>query len=137
LQILLDTSAIISLSDRSHNLNETIKNEVLKTENLCIVPSTVVVEVCQILKYRFGHIYELKFLQEIYKSGFMLETIKFEDHSRIIEILKKYADSNVGYVDSSIVAVAERLGTNKIITLDKKHFNTLIPSGFEYFDILV
>jgi len=137
LQVILDTSAIISLSDKSHHLNEEIKNLVLKKENLCIIPSTVAVEVCQLLKYGFGSSYEIKFLEEISKSSFIMETIQLSDVSRVIEILTKYEDFNIGYVDGSIVAVAERLGTNKILTLDKKHFSVLIPSGFEYFDILV
>ncbi len=137
MQILLDTSAIISLSDKGHHLNEVIKNLAIKEENLCIIPSSVAVEVCQLLKYRFGSRYEIKFLEDIYRSSFIMDTIKYDDIPRIIQILAKYEDLNVGYVDASIVAVAERLGTNKIITLDKKHFNVLVPSGFECFDILV
>ena len=66
-----------------------------------------------------------------------METVGFKDIARIIEILKKYSDLGAGYADSSIVAIAERLGTNKIITLDKKHFTVMIPKGFECFDILV
>ncbi len=65
--------------------------------------------------------------------------MKLSDVSRIIGIFTKYKDKdfNIGYVDGLIVAIAERLETNKIITLDKKHFNVLVPSGFVYFDILV
>ena len=137
MQVLLDTSAILSLSDKSSVINETVKNLVLNEDHLYIVPSTVIVETCQLLKYRFGAIYEIKFLQEIQLSNFIMETVGFEDIHRIIEILKKYSDLGAGYVDSSIVAIAERLGTNKVITLDKKHFTVMTPRGFEYFDILV
>lgn len=137
MQIILDTSAVLALSDRRHRLNKDISDLVLQKESLCIIPSTVVVEVCQLLKYRFGNKYEKRFLEEINKSSFILETIRFEDISRIIQILAKYDDLNAGYVDSSIVAIAERLGTNKLLTLDRKHFSVLIPDGFEYFDILI
>lgn len=137
MQVLLDTCAIIALIDKRHCKNEELKKWVLKEENLYIIPSTVVVEVCQLLKYRFGSRYETNFLKEIQKASFIMETIKFEDISRILEILIKYEDLKIGYVDSSIVAIAERIKTNKILTLDKKHFSTIIPSGFEYFDILI
>ncbi len=137
MQIILDTSAVLALSDRRHRLNKDISDLVLQKESLCIIPSTVVVEVCQLLKYRFGNKYEKRFLEEINRSSFILETIRFEDISRIIQILAKYDDLNAGYVDSSIVAIAERLGTNKLLTLDRKHFSVLIPDGFEYFDILI
>jgi predicted nucleic acid-binding protein len=137
LQVLLDTSAIISLSDRSHHLHREIERIVTDKKNLCIIPSTVAVEVCQLLKYRFGAEYEIKFLKEIHKSSFIMETVGFGDFKRIIEILEKYRDINAGFIDASIVAIAERLGTNKLLTLDKKHFSVLIPSGFQFFDLLV
>ena len=137
MQILLDTSAILALSYRSHHLNRDISDLISQKESICIIPSTVIVEVCQLLKYRFGSKYEKKFLEEIKKSSFIMETVMFEDIFRIIQILAKYDDLNAGYVDSSIVAIAERLGTNKLATLDRRHFSVLIPDGFEYFDILI
>ena len=137
MQILLDTSAIIALSDRRHRLNKDIIDLASQKESICIIPSTVAVEVCQLLKYRFGSKYEKKFLEEINKSSFILETVTFKDIPRILQILTKYEDLNAGYVDSSIVAIAERLATNKILTLDRKHFSVFIPDGFEYFDILI
>jgi len=137
LQVILDTSAIIALSDKRHHLNKEIIDLVSQKETICIIPSTVTVEVCQLLKYRFGSKYEKKFLEEIDKSSFIMETVTFKDISRILQILTKYDDLNAGYVDSSIVAIAERLGTNKLATLDRKHFSVLIPDGFEYFDILI
>jgi len=137
LQVILDTSAIIALSDKRHHLNKKIIDLVSQKETICIIPSTVTVEVCQLLKYRFGSKYEKKFLEEIDKSSFIMEIVTFKDISRILQILSKYDDLNAGYVDSSIVAIAERLGTNKLATLDRKHFSVLIPDGFEYFDILI
>ena len=126
MQIILDTSAIIALSDRRHHLNKDIIDLVSQKESICIIPSTVTVEVCQLLKYRFGSKYEKKFLEEINKSSFIMETVTFKDIPRILQILTKYDDLNAGYVDSSIVAIAERLGTNKLLTLDRKHFSVLI-----------
>lgn len=137
MQVILDTSAIIALSDKRHHLNKEIIDLVSQKETICIIPSTVTLEVCQLLKYRFGSKYEKKFLEEIDKSSFIMETVTFKDISRILQILSKYDDLNAGYVDSSIVAIAERLGTNKLATLDRKHFSVLIPDGFEYFDILI
>jgi predicted nucleic acid-binding protein len=137
LQVLIDTSAVISIIDKSHHLHKKIKELVLVEENLYIIPSTVIVEVCQLLKYKFDSSVEISFLKEIIKTIFLMESVKYQDMSRILEILIKYKDLNIGYVDSSIVAMAERLKTNKILTLDKKHFSVVIPSGFKYFDILI
>ncbi|MCG9479967.1 MAG: hypothetical protein K9H14_07140 [Actinomycetia bacterium] len=44
---------------------------------------------------------------------------------------------DIGYVDAAIIAIAERLNINKLITLDKKHFSVVAPKNFERFDLLV
>ncbi|MCJ7472136.1 MAG: PIN domain-containing protein [Actinobacteria bacterium] len=53
-------------------------------------------------------------------NNFNLEPIRDEDIIRVIEILKKYDSLDIGYVDASIVAIAERLRLNKILTLSSR-----------------
>lgn len=103
---------------------------------LYILPSTTIIEICYLVRTRLSSYLEIKFLEEINQS-FILEPVKDIDILRIIEILKKYNTLNIGYVDASIVAIAERLKLNKILTLDNKHFGVLAPRGFDYFDMLI
>ena len=137
MQIILDTSAVIGLMDKKYKKHENLKTIFTKKDNLYILPSTAIGEICYMLNSRFGNKIELIFLEEIIKTGFQLELLKDMDIVRIIEILKKYDTFNIGYVDASIVAIAERLKTNKILTLDRKHFEIIIPRGFDRFDILI
>jgi len=136
MQIVLDTSAVIGLMDKKYEKHRYLKGIFKEKENVYILPSTTVGEICYMLNSRFGNKIELIFLQEINKS-FQLELLKDEDIIRIIEILKKYDTLNIGYVDASIVAIAERLKINKILTLDRKHFEVVAPRGFDNFDILI
>jgi predicted nucleic acid-binding protein len=49
-------------------------------------------------------------------------------------VLQKYADANIGFVDASIVAIAERLDVRTIATTDRRHFSMFRPKhcrGFE------
>ena len=47
-----------------------------------------------------------------------------------------YADAEVGYVDASIVALAERYNLNRILTFDRRHFAMFRPKGLEYLELL-
>jgi predicted nucleic acid-binding protein len=125
--VIVDTCAVIAIFDRRHPSNMQLKKLLLTEDNLYIIPSTVVTEACYILNTRFGVKFEISFI---------FEPVQFEDLERIIELLEKYKDLNLGYCDSAIIAISERFGTNKILTLDRKHFNVVIPKGFDYFDIL-
>ena len=114
-----------------------MKEVITDNRNLLIIPSPVIPEVCYMLNRRLGVNIELLFLREIIKNIFQMETLKYIDVLRAVEILEKYKDLNIGYVDASIVAVSERLKINKILTLDKKHFAAVVPKGFDSFDILI
>jgi len=135
MEAIIDTSAIVGLVDKSCQQHKRISDLIKKTDFDLIVPSPIITEACYILNKKFGHNIEIKFLEEIISVNFYFEIIKFPDLARIVEILKKYSNLNIGYVDGAIVAIAERLKINRIITLDRKHFSTLLPLGFDYFEI--
>lgn len=37
----------------------------------------------------------------------------------------EYADGDLGVVDASVLALAERLGEEKVATLDRRHFSVV------------
>jgi uncharacterized protein len=137
MEAIIDTSAIVCLVDKSCQQHERISDIVKKTDPVLIAPSPVIPEACYMLNKKFGFSIEIKFLEEIISVNLQIEILKFADIPRIIEILKKYKSLNIGFVDSSIVAIAERLKTNQILTLDNKHFSSIVPVGFDYFELLI
>jgi len=135
MEAIIDTSAIISLVDRSSEHHHSLADIINKENYRLIIPSPVIPEACYMLNKKFGISVEIKFIEEIISVNFHIEIIKFLDLARIVEILKKYNNLDIGYVDGAIIAIAERLKINRIFTLDRKHFNSLIPLGFDYFEI--
>ena len=47
-----------------------------------------------------------------------------------------YADNNIGAADASVVALAERLDTDLVLTLDRRHFSAIRPRHCEAFRLL-
>ena len=137
MQVILDSNIIYSLMDKDDSSHLKIKSFFQENNDfLYIMPSTIIIEICYLIRTRLSPHLEIKFLEEI-NQDFNLEPIKDTDILRIVEVLKKYDTLDIGYADASIVAIAERLKLNKILTLDKKHFRSLTPRGFDYFDILI
>ena len=46
---------------------------------------------------------------------------------RVRELMDRYADQDLGFVDSAVVTVAERLNEHKVATLDRRHFSVVRP----------
>lgn len=75
-------------------------------------------------------------MASIIDGDFRLESLTAVDLPRILELMRQYADSNIGFVDASIVAVAERLNIRQVITLDRRHFGLIRPRHCLTFTIL-
>lgn len=58
------------------------------------------------------------------------------DVDRMAELAERYADLGLGGTDASVVAIAERLGIDKIATLDRRHFSVVRPRHVEAFTLL-
>lgn len=76
-----------------------------------------------------------KFLDSLSVTNFQLETPTAEDYKRAAEILRKYNDANIDFVDACIVAIAERLNITKILTVDRQRFGIFKPRHCEAFKI--
>lgn len=137
MRIIMDTSCMVGLIDKGLSKHCDIKEIATSTENEIIIPSPTIPEVCYMLNKKFGPEIELKFIEDIASAELQVEVLEFKDVLRIPEIIKKYRSLNIGFVDAAVTAISERLHTNKILTLDNRHFSTIVPLGFDYFDILV
>jgi len=59
-----------------------------------------------------------------------------EDCLRAAELLRIYVEARIGFVDASLVAVAERLKIRRVLTVDRRHFDMIRPRHCDGFEIL-
>jgi predicted nucleic acid-binding protein len=62
--------------------------------------------------------------------------VDMTDIARAYEIMTIYADTPIGFVDASIVALAERYKIRQVLTLDRRHFAMFRPRGLGYLELL-
>ena len=77
-----------------------------------------------------------RFLKHLVAGEIILEAIDFTDLQRVTEILDEYADSQLDFVDATIIAIAERRNISRILTLDRRDFTIVRPKHCVSFDIL-
>ncbi len=76
------------------------------------------------------------FLKGLSKSRFRLVSLRSDDIYRVAEILEKYADSRIDFVDASVMAIAERYDSKIVLTLDRRDFQIFRPRHCEWFKLL-
>lgn len=114
--------ASVNRSDADH----AVCAEVLSRPDLTLViPSLVIAEVCHFIGTRMGPRTEATFLREL--STLEIEWPRATDLVRMAELVTRYADFPLGGTDAFVIAVAERLKTDLVITLDRRHFAAVKP----------
>jgi uncharacterized protein len=90
-----------------------------------IVPAPVLGEIDYLLRVRLGNAALLRFLQDIQEGAFTVEMVSLADLRRCAVLIAKYHDLDLGLSDASVVALAERLSINRILTVDQRDFRAI------------
>jgi predicted nucleic acid-binding protein len=99
-----------------------------------VIPALVVAEVTYLIGTRLGPEAEAAFLASL--SAYEVEAPLPEEWARIAELVRQYADFPLGGTDASVAALAERLKTPLVATLDRRHFQALRPRHCDAFQIV-
>jgi predicted nucleic acid-binding protein len=135
-RILVDSSFLIALYDKSADeYAETTEIAELYQAQF-LVPQVVLTEVIHILKRETGIQGAVQFLDEFSNSRPFLQEITVTDLRRVREIMQQYADVRIDFVDSCILALAERLKITQVCTFDRRDFSILKPKHVRNLEIL-
>jgi predicted nucleic acid-binding protein len=99
-----------------------------------IIPTMVIAEVTYLVGTRLGSVIEAQFLGSLTRMH--VEAPTPDDWQRISELVKQYGDFPLGGTDASVVALAERLDIETVVTLDDRHFRAVRPRHRQSFRLL-
>ncbi len=133
MKILLDTNAVLAILNRKdihHAEMQAFKHKTL------IVPISILPEVDYLVTKYIGAYAARAFLSSLANKE--LPTLVFDDLDleRADAIMKQYPDVPLGFVDASVMALAERHKIQSILTFDRRHFSLVKPQGLSHFDLL-
>lgn len=132
--VLLDTSCLFALLDKDDRHHKDTIKFAESTNEALIVPDVILPEISYLVNKYLSVEVEVKLLSSIKVGELALESFLPTDLERVIELISTYKDEKIGFVDASIVAIAERLKITKILTLDK-HFHLIRPRHITAFEI--
>jgi uncharacterized protein len=131
---IVDTGVLYAATDRDDPAHAPCAELVSRSDLDMVVPALVVAEAAYFIGKRLGAKVEAQFLGAL--GSHDVQAPHPDDWSRIGELVEQYADFPLGGTDASIVALAERLGTDTVITLDRRHFAAVRPRHCESLQLL-
>jgi predicted nucleic acid-binding protein len=120
---IVDTGPLYAAADDDDRDHDRCFEVLARPDLELVVPAFVVTETCYLIGSRLGSAAEAAFLRAL--ASMEVEAPRSDEWSAIAALVQRYADFPLGATDASVVVLAERLNTDLIVTLDRRHFGAL------------
>ena len=133
-ELLLDTGALVSLLDRSQSRHRELTEFFTGWRSAVVSTEAVLTESTHLLGRVPGG--RKACLDFFLAGGATLVPSSTASLGRCRELIEKYADLPMDYADASLVALAEDLETDLVLTTDRRDFQIYRGSKRRPFQIL-
>jgi predicted nucleic acid-binding protein len=127
--ILVDTGGVLAAVDPKQTHHRAAA-EILRVPQRRIMSPFILAELDYLIVRNAGQEQSLTLLNDVARGVYQLESFDSADIAAAIAVINRYATLNLGLADASLVVLAERYQCVDILTLDQRHFRTVLgPSG--------
>ena len=133
--IVVDTSVIVGYMNASDRLHAKVSAWLDAADDDLATTPLILSEVDHLLATWGGRAALSAFRADLAAGAYLVEWWS----SAIVvtvQVAERYADTGLGLADASLVALAERLETEDIATLDERHFRAIRPLRGGVFTLL-
>lgn len=133
--VIADSGFIVALANRLDQRHAEVRPIYLQYPQI-LLPQLALVEVAYLIGRDVGIPTVVKFLKGIPASRFELIEATAQDINRAADILDRYVDSKIDYVDACVMAISERLNITTVLTIDRRDFSLFRPLHCQNFILL-
>lgn len=125
--LILDAAPLVASADAKEPQLEALLRIRDEEEGALVLPAPVAAEVDYLLGVRFGEAARRAFLSDLAAQRYEVACLESGDYRTVAELDARYADLGLGLADCSIVVLAERYGTRRVLSFDERHFRAVAP----------
>jgi predicted nucleic acid-binding protein len=132
--LLVDTGVLYALADRDDAWHRRSVDLLRRSRERLLAPASVIPEVAYLVHTRLGSAAERRFIRSVADRELAIEPLADVDWERALELMGDY--DALGFVDASVIAIAERLRVARIATTDRRHFGIVRPRHRAAFELV-
>jgi hypothetical protein len=134
--LIVDAGALYAQADADEPRHAAVR-AILEAEREALVTTALAVaEADYLILDRLGPDVELAFLDDLVDATYLVECLDLRELAAAREIVARYRDLRLGLADASLVVLAERHATRRILTFDERAFRTVAPLQGGAFTVL-
>ncbi|MGI8573840.1 MAG: type II toxin-antitoxin system VapC family toxin [Egibacteraceae bacterium] len=134
--LLLDAGGLYAQANRSEPLHERVIAAIDDESGALVTSEAAAQEADYLIGARLGVDAELAFLEDLATGAFQVECLSPVERRTAHEVARRYRDLRLGLADTSLIVLAKRFGTVRLLTVDERHFRAVSPLQGGHFTIL-
>lgn len=134
--VIVDAAPLVALGDANDRLSQRIEHLLKTIDGPLVIPAPVTAEVDYLLGQRLGPRAQSRFIADLAAGRFTVASLEREDYVTVQELDARYADLDLELADCSIVVLADRYKTTRIVSFDERHFRVVKSLNGKAFTML-
>jgi hypothetical protein len=122
--VIADTGFWLALANEADTHHAQAQLVIENLREPLITTWFVITETCYLLLTRLGNHAQVLFMQNLISGGFQVFELQATQVKRMIQLVERYSDLPMDMADASLVVLAEHLQHGRILTSDRRDFNT-------------
>jgi uncharacterized protein len=123
--VLLDTGIVYAYYDRSDAWHARARGLMRGEAGGLFLPAPVMPEVDHLLGHRLGVKARHVFYQGLLDGDYEVVEVPQDQYGRVVELDRRFMDLELGFVDASVIVLAELTGIRRIASTDRRHFDSV------------
>jgi predicted nucleic acid-binding protein len=134
--VVIDAGPLVAFGDANDPKFARVDELLRSIDGPLVIPAPVTAEVDYLLGQRVGNGPRRNFITDLAAGRFTVACLEREDYAAIGELDARYADLELGLADYSLVVIANRYATKRLVSFDERNFRAVSPLDGGSFTIL-
>jgi predicted nucleic acid-binding protein len=134
--LIVDASALYAQADADEPQHAAVVEALAAEREELVTSQLVVAEADYLILKRLGVDVEIAFLADLEAGTYTVDYLTRAELGTARELVARYRDLELGVADASLVVLARRHATQRILTLDERAFRAVTPLQGGAFTVL-
>jgi len=134
--LVVDAGALYAQADADEPRHAEVAQILRDERELLVTTELAVAEADYLILDRLGPDVELAFVDDLINGTFVVECLTRDELDRARGVVERYRDLRLGLADASLVVLAQRHGTTRILSFDERAFRAVAPLQGGSFTVL-
>lgn len=136
MRLIVDTSGLLSMAERDVSRRVAVAQTLAAEQDPPVLSAFIAAELDYFLQKLQGQHGNRKLIEDMAGGRFDVPCLQPADFDEIQRLNDRYRDLSPGIADLSIVVLAARYRTTRILTFDQRHFRLIRPLQGGVFTLL-